>query len=147
MTTYTSKKGVISAPNTAIYMSFVDPRSIVKQIQENMPAEGLPQAEGRIIEVTYDYIRFEIKGIELQVNVLAREPFTKITFGGDKPLAYEVSLHFDQVDAFSTSFWIEANIDLNLFMRGIVGGKIQSGLDAFVDAVASGKMPDFKNVF
>lgn len=145
MAVYVSKKGTINAPATSLYMSFVDPRVVVKQVQDNMPADA--PKEGRIIEVTYDFIRFEVKGIEMQIDVLGREPYSKLTYGADRPIKFTIEVHFDQIpDTFQTEFWIKADIEMNIFMAGILGGKVQKGLDALVDGLASGKMPNFQDM-
>ena len=80
------------------------------------------------------------------MKVAERKPYTLIRLEDDEaPFHFSVSAHFDPVPG-GTDFSVEANAELNLMMKAMLGGRIKDALDKLVDglvAVSQGKQPEF----
>lgn len=135
---YTSKHGIVSRSQFELYMSFVDMRNFVKMLPEDKQAA---------VTADFDTLTATVNNFSIGVRVTGRVPYCLIQMQDNgAPFAFGLSIHFDPVEGETgkTDFWIEADADLNLMMKMMVGSKLQEGLDKLVDALVSvseGRMP------
>lgn len=135
---YISKHGTVSKSPFELYMSFVDMRNFVQMLPEDKKAG---------VTADFDTITANVQGMDLGVKVYERHPYSYIEFvdnGG--PIRFGFTLHFEATtDPLKTDFYIVAYAELNMMLKLMVGGKIQSALDKIVDSLVSvseGRMPE-----
>lgn len=134
---YSSKHGLVSKSPEELFMSFVDMRNFTQMA----PAEYKDK-----MKADYDTLRFSIQSFEIGIRVVERTPYSLIVIKDDgAPFGFSVSIHFDRTaDSSKTDFYIEAEADLNLVMKAMLGGKIREALDKVVDSlvmISNGRMP------
>ncbi|MBO6168591.1 MAG: hypothetical protein J6O51_01325 [Bacteroidales bacterium] len=134
---YESKHGLVYIPNEQLYMSFTDLRTI---------AQAIPEQYKDSVTVDYDHLSATVKGFTISVKVAERRPYTLIRLEDEgAPFHFSLTAHFEPAPG-GTDFSLEADADLNLMMKALLGGKIKDGLDKAVDglvALSQGKKPDF----
>lgn len=134
---YESKHGLVAIPSEQLYMSFTDLRTLTQSV----PAEYRDS-----VTADFDHLRVTAKGITVAVKVAERRPYSLIRLEDDEaPFHFNVSAHFDPA-AGGTDFWIEADADLNMIMKAMLGGRVKDALDKLVDGlvtVSQGKTPEF----
>ncbi|MCQ2157383.1 MAG: hypothetical protein MJY53_03210 [Bacteroidales bacterium] len=134
---YSSKHGIVSKSQAELYMSFVDLSNFARMIPAN---------EKVSVTADYDSLTATVQGFTIGVKMTGRVPYTLLQMqDNNAPFHFGVSLHFDPADIQGkTDFWIEADADLNLMMKAMLGKKIQEGLDKIVDSlvdISEGRMP------
>ena len=137
-TEYNSKHGIVSKSPYELYMSFVDMRTF---------AQMLPEDKRDSVKADFDTLSVTVQGFNIGVRVINRTPYSLIMIEDNgAPFHFGINLHFDAVsDPYKTEFYIEAQADLNLMMKMMLGSKIKQGLDSIVDglvAVSEGRMPE-----
>ena len=134
---YESKHGIVAVPPEQLYMSFTDLRNLT---------QSLPEKYRDSVTAEYDSLRATVQGFTISVRVTERRPYSLIRIGDeDSPFHFSVAVHFDPA-AGGTDFSIEADADLNLMMKAMLGGRIKDALDKAVDGlvqVSHGHKPDF----
>lgn len=136
---YNSKHGIVSRPQTDLYMTFTDLRNFGSMIPHNEQAE---------VQADFDTLRATVHGFTIGVRVTDRHPYDRIVVEDiDAPFHFMVIFRFEEVAGQSgqTDFSIEVEADLNLMMKMALGKKLQDGLDKMVDAlvaISEGRMPE-----
>ncbi len=137
MAHYQSKHGTVSKSPEELYMSFVDMRNFTAMLPEKF--KGMVTAD-------YDNISATVQGFRIAVRVSGRVPYSLIQIAStESPVGFGASIHFDPAEPGKTDFSIEADADLNLMMKAMLGKKLQEALDKVVDAlvaVSEGRMPE-----
>ena len=135
---YSSKHGTVSRPQYELYMAFADLRNF---------AAMLPEDKRGAVEADYDTLVATVQNFRVGVKISARIPYSRIELvDWDAPFGFHVAFHFEPgSESGKTDFWIDAEADLNLMMKMMLGSKIKDGLDKIVDglvAVSEGRMPE-----
>lgn len=133
-----SKHGIVSRGREELYMAFTDMRHFVSM---------LPEDRKKDVRADSDSISFTAKGLTIGVRIVSREPYSYIGLKDDgAPLSFSVGLHFDSTEVpYRTDFHIEAEAELNIMMKAMIGGRIKEVLDKIVDglvAVSEGRKPE-----
>ncbi len=125
---YESKHGIVAIPNEQLYMSFTDLRTLTASV----PAE---YRDG--VTADFDHLKVTVRGFTIAVKVAERKPYTLIRLEDDEaPFHFSVSAHFDPVPG-GTDFSVEADAELNLMMKAMLGGRIKDALDKLVDGLVA----------
>ncbi|MBQ7268941.1 MAG: hypothetical protein IJS62_03690 [Bacteroidales bacterium] len=139
MTEYKSKHGVVSRSREELYMSFTDLSRI---------REMLPEDKKAMVFADYDHLSATVQNFTVGVRITGRQPYERIELSNAEgaPFAFSILLHFgDAGMPGKTDFSITVEADLNLVMKAMLGGKIQSGLDKIVEGivdVSEGRIPE-----
>ncbi len=138
-TQYTSKHGIVSRPQTDIYMAFTDLRNF---------RNFLPEDRRGSVTADFDTLSAEVQGVRIGVRVTRREPYSYIELRDDgAPVEFIAGIHFDVVpgEPGKTDFYITAEANLNFMVKMMLGNKVQDALDRVVDGlvdVSNGKVPE-----
>lgn len=134
-TNITSKKGIVSLPPATFYMQFTDPRNIVAMLPEDKRAG---------VEADFDTATFEVQGMKIGIKVSERVPYSRIVYSENgAPFVFDLTLNFGATpDPYKTEFFIEVEAEIPLMIKPFIVGKLKDGLDAIVESLATGKMPD-----
>jgi carbon monoxide dehydrogenase subunit G len=83
---------------------------------------------------TQDTCSFKVKGIEVGVQIIDREPYKTIKYAGYKytPVEFFVWLQLKEIADNDTRIRIVLKAKLNLMMKTLLKGKIKKGLDKVV---------------
>lgn len=135
---FKSKHGIVSAQPAALFMSFTDMRNFVQM---------LPEDKKQGVTADFDSLRGSVQGFELGVRITRREAYSLIEIQDDgAPFHFALWLHFDPAEGGAkTDFSIDAEADLNMMMKMMIGGKINEALDKIVDslvAISEGRRPE-----
>ena len=129
MAEYKSKHGIVSRSPYELYMSFADMRNFTQM---------LPEDKKDSVKADYDRITISAQGMEIGIRVDGRTPYSRIDLKDDgAPFKFSITLFFDPVsdNPGKTDFHVELEVELNLMMKMMIGGKIQQGLDKVVDSL------------
>ena len=138
-TNINSKKVIVSRQAAQLYMAFVDMRNFI---------QFLPEDKKKDVSADYDTITASVQGFNIGLRVIERVPYSFIKFAdNDAPFAFNLSIHFDSVvdNPDKTELYMHLSAELNFMMKTLIGSKLQSGLDKFVEAIAAmaeGRMPE-----
>jgi len=134
---YYSKHGIVSKPQSELYMAFTDLRNIVEMV---------PEDKRQSVSASFDELQVTVQGFTVGVRVTNRNPYDRIVIeDSNAPFHFMVVLHFDAAAGGKTDFSIEIDADLNLMMKMMLGKKLQEGIDKIVDslvAISEGRMPE-----
>ena len=135
---FNSKHGTVSKSPEELYMAFVDMRNFTAMA----PAEYKEK-----MSADFDNLNITVQGFTIGVQVRRRQPYSLVVIGDNgAPFQFEASFHFDPSPIpGKTDFYIEAEANLNLMMKAMLGGKIREALDKLVDGLvmaSNGQMPD-----
>lgn len=133
-----SKKAVVSRPPHELYMGFTDMRNFV---------QFLPPDKREGVEADFDTVRGTVQGFNIGVRVSSRTPYSRLDFEStESPVAFSLSAFFDPAGTpGATEFHIELDLDVNMMMGMMIGGKLQDALDRMVGMLAdasNGKFPE-----
>jgi carbon monoxide dehydrogenase subunit G len=83
---------------------------------------------------TQDTCSFKVKGMEVGIQIIDREPYKTIKYTGYKytPVDFFVWLQLKEVASDDTRLRIVLRAKLNLMMKTLLKGKIKKGLDKVV---------------
>lgn len=140
MAHYDSKHGVVSRSPFELYMTFTDMRNFVQM---------LPEDKKSMVQADFDSLTGTVQGMTIGIRVTDRRPYSRIMIEDNgSPIHFAASIHFDALpsgDPNKTDFHIEAEVELNMMMKMMLGSKLQDALDKMVDglvAVSEGRMPE-----
>jgi carbon monoxide dehydrogenase subunit G len=90
------------------------------------------------IQSTADTCSFKVKGMEIGIQIIDREPYNTIKYTGYKnvPVEFFVWLQLKEIAADDTRVRIVLRAKLNLMMKTLLKGKIKKGLDKVVHQIA-----------
>ena len=130
MAQFNSKHGIVSAPQTALFMAFTDMRNFV-----NM----LPEDKKQGVTADFDTLRGNVSGFDIGVKITAREPYKYIEIQDDgAPFHFTMSLHFEPgPESGKTDFSIVVDAELNMMLKMMIGNKINEALDRMVDSLVA----------
>lgn len=107
----------------------------------------LPEDKKSMVTADYDTITANVQNFRISVKISGRVPYSLIQLQDvEAPFHFGVSLHFDEASQpGKTDFHIEAEADLNIMMKMMLGSKIEEALDKVVDGlvdVSEGRVPE-----
>lgn len=87
-----------------------------------------------------DSCTFKVKGIKMELRIAERVENKHVKFvadGNGVPVDFSFWIQLHEVDAHDTRIRMVLHAELNMMMRMMIGGKIQSGLDQAVEGLAN----------
>jgi carbon monoxide dehydrogenase subunit G len=108
-----------------IYKLMAD-MSLFSQIAETANIKEIDDMQS-----TSDTCSFKVKGMEVGVQIIDREPYKTIKYTGYKNIPFEffVWLQLKEIAENDTRIRIVLKAKLNLMMKTLLKGKIKKGLD------------------
>ena len=140
---FTQVKGkvvTVEQPSYVLYTAFSDMRNFVA---------ALPPDKKETVVATEDTIEGEVQGFKMGLKIAHKTPFSSLMFQsfGQAPFEFAITVFFDAIDSYKTSFHIELNADLPMMVKMMLGSKLQQGVDQITEqlgAVLSGKIDPSK---
>ena len=134
MTThYSSKHGIIGRSNMELFMAFSDPRNITSMMPKDEKA-----LQDVSIDADFDNLKILAKGITINVKIVERQPYSKIVLNSvDSPIKFTATLNFKDAGGFRTEFFIELDAEMNIFIKKMIGDKIETGLNKVINALVN----------
>ena len=128
MESYESKQAAVKCPAERIYIAlsnFSNFTPILKDKVDNWQADE-------------NTCQFTFKGITVNLRIVDKEPYKVIKFSGDKnmPLDFTLWLQMKELAYDDTRIRIVVHTELNMFMKMMIGGKIQKAIDEMVEKIA-----------
>jgi carbon monoxide dehydrogenase subunit G len=111
-----------------IYTLLAD-MSLFSQMASTAP---IPEIED--FQSTQDTCSFKVKGMEVGLRIIDREPFKTIKYTGTEntPVEFFVWVQLKELAPDDTRLRIVLHAKLNLMMKTLLKGKIRKGLDKIV---------------
>jgi carbon monoxide dehydrogenase subunit G len=115
-----------------IYSSLADMSSFSQMVA----AAQIKEIED--FQSTQDTCSFKVKGMEIGLQIIDREPFKTIKYSGYKhvPIEFFIWLQLKEIASDDTRMRIVLKVKLNLMMKTLLKGKIKKGLDKIVHQIA-----------
>lgn len=134
MQEYTSKTVRIQRDPSQIFASLADMSLFAKAI----PADQVKEIKD--IQATPDTCLFKVKGVEVGIQIINREPYKTIKYTGygATPFEFLLWIQLKEVAAYDTRMRIVLHVNLNMMMKMMLKGKIQKGLDNIAEQLANG---------
>lgn len=131
MQEYTSKTVAIQRQAEDIFSFFSDFSKF---------AQMVPRDQIENFNATADECTFTVKGIGMGLKILNSEPFSMIKYMGIGKLPFEFLfwIQLKQVAPYDTRMRLVLHAKMNMMIKMLLKGKIQSGLDSFADQIAAG---------
>lgn len=120
-----------------------DPSQIFPMVSDmNLFAQAIPVdqlKELEDLEADSDACSFKVKGMEMGLRIINREPFKTVKFTGYGKIPFEffIWIQMKEMAAYDTRLRIVLHVKMNMMAKMMMKGKIQKGLDAMVDQFAS----------
>jgi carbon monoxide dehydrogenase subunit G len=130
MEKYESKKQQIHHPASLIY-------PIISRLDLLSPAM---QDKVEEWQATEDSCSFKVKGMKVGLRIAERIENKHVKIVADEggiPIDFTFWIQLKQVDERDTRVRMVLHAELNMMMRMMIGGKIQSGLDQAVEGLAN----------
>lgn len=141
MESYQSDLQTIYCDINTVFSKLSHPENFKTQIDKNI--DQIPQdAKENLKKVTFDADSITIQSpmgpLKLQVTEI-QEP-SKIKFAAvQSPVAFGLTINLGQVDAETTTVQSTLELDLPIFVRGMVGGQLKKAAKQFGEMLA--KLP------
>ncbi|MBO5716576.1 MAG: polyketide cyclase [Alistipes sp.] len=130
MEKYESKQQQIHHPASLIY-------PIISRLDLLSPAM---QDKVEEWQATEDSCSFKVKGMKVGLRIAERVENKHVKIVADEggiPIDFTFWIQLKQVDERDTRVRMVLHAELNMMMRMMIGGKIQSGLDQAVEGLAN----------
>ncbi len=130
MEKYTSKQQQILLPVEQIYQ-------LISSFENLTPAVADKVEEW---SATADRCSFKVKGFTLKLRIEEREECKHIKIVGDEggvPVDFSFWIQLQSVAPEDTRFRLVLHAELNMMMKMMVGGKLQSGIDQIAEGIAA----------
>ncbi|MDR3244994.1 MAG: SRPBCC family protein [Prevotellaceae bacterium] len=103
-------------------------------------SQAVANAQPEMIEdfqSTQDTCSFKVKGMEVGIQIIDREPFKTIKYTGYKqtPFDFFIWIQLKEMASDDTRLRIVLHAKLNLMMKTMFKGKIKKGLDKIVHQI------------
>lgn len=138
VTHITGKTIEVKAPAYALFNLFSNMQNLIA---------NLPEDKRQEIRATDDTIEGTVKGFNVGMKIIDRNPFSSITYEqfGAMPFSFALTIKLDAVEIALTNFHIELDAELNFLMKTMFGGKLQQIVDQITDGLAAafrGEVPE-----
>jgi len=121
-----------------------DPR-LQDAISNEIPADQADMIRGNIekMEFTPDSVKMELPMMgEMSLNIIEREPAKCIKFATENsPIGCNLWIQVLPVTDGTSKMKLTLDADINMFIKAMIGNKLQSGLDRVADMIASFPFP------
>jgi carbon monoxide dehydrogenase subunit G len=130
MQEYTSKTVVIQRQAEDVYNFFSD----FGKFSQLIPRDKIDD-----FRATADECTFTVKGIAMGLQILNREPFSMIKYMGIGKLPFEFLfwVQLKQVAPYDTRMRLVLHAKMNMMMKMMLKGKLQTALDSFAEQISS----------
>ena len=132
MTRYESKTTSIAASEETVFAFLSDLTNLSKFVDK------MPENEQvRNIECETDSVRITVNPVgEIGMRIIERTPNSTIKFASEKsPVSFTMWIQLKQIEN-DTKVKITLDADLNLFLKGMVGGYLQKFVDMLAEQLA-----------
>lgn len=128
MEQYESKQVKINHPAALVYGTISDFSNFTPILQDKVEEW----------QATPDTCSFKVKGFTVKLRIVEREEekLVKITGDDGTPFDFSFWIQLKQIDFNDTRMRLVLHMKLNMMMRMMIGGKIQSGLDKAAEQIA-----------
>jgi carbon monoxide dehydrogenase subunit G len=132
MEEYISKTVSVNRAAEQIYTALAD-MSFLEKAVSTAQIDDLQD-----FKATPDTCSFRVKGVETGLQIVEREPYKTIKYTkyGNSPFDFFLWIQLKEIAPYDTRMRIVLKVELNLFMKFMVGSKIKKGLDAAADRLA-----------
>ena len=102
-------------------------------------SQAIPKDKIENIQATRDECSFTVKGVAMGVKIIDREPYKTIKFTGNGgiPTEFFLWIQLKEIAPYDTRMRIVLHIKLNMIMKMMLKGKLQSGLDQMAEQIAN----------
>ena len=141
MESYKSDLQTIYCDINTVYSKLSHPENFKVQIEQNI--NNVPEeARENLRKVTFetDSITIQSPMGPLKLQVAEMQEPNKIKFAAvQSPVAFGLTINLNQVDDETTTALSELELDLPIFVRGMVGGQLKTAAKQFGEMLA--KLP------
>jgi carbon monoxide dehydrogenase subunit G len=132
MDEFISEVAKVNRSAEQIYNAIAD-MSLFSQVAASVQTDEIKDFQS-----TSDTCSFTVKGMEVGIQIIDREPYKTIKYTGYKNIPFEFFawLQLKEVAADDTRIRIVLKVKLNLMMKTLLKGKIKKGLDKIVHQIA-----------
>ncbi len=99
-----------------------------------------PILEDKVEEwtATEDTCSFRVKGITARLRIIDKQPHSLIKITGDDgtPFDFTFWLQLKEAAPYDTRMRVVVEVELNMMMRMMIGGKIQGAVDKIASTIA-----------
>lgn len=135
MDSYKSEKTVVNAPVERVFAKLSNPQLFISSLGE-LPEE----AKEKLQSVTFgeDSVTFEVQPVgKITMKVKEKAENSKVVLGPEvSPIPFEAVINMEKVDEGRTALEAELRMELNPFMRAMVGSHLEKGAKKFGDLFA-----------
>ena len=101
-------------------------------------SQAIPKDQIEDWQATPDECQFKVKGMNMGVKIIDREPFKTIKYTGvGTPIEFLMWVQLKEVAAYDTRMRIVLHTEMNMLMKMMLKGKIQSGIDQMAEQIAN----------
>lgn len=102
-------------------------------------SQAIPKDKVEDWEATPDECTFKVKGAYMGIRIINREPYKTIKYTGTElvPTEFFMWVQLKEVAPYDTRMRIVLHIKLNMIMKMMLKGKIQSGIDQIAEQIAN----------
>ena len=123
---------MIPYPQEIVYARLSD-LSNLEAVKDRIPTD-------KVKEMTFDTdsVTFKVDPVgHITLRIVDREPCKTIKFAADKlPVAANLWIQLLPVNSSECKMKLTIKAELNIFLRGMVKGPLQKGIEKFADALA-----------
>lgn len=104
----------------------------------NQMATMVPDGQLTDWSANEDSCHFKIKGFDVGLKFVEKEPFKtlKITGDGKVPFEFFFWIQLKEVSPYDLRMKLTVHADLNFMMKMMLKGKLQTGIDQMADQIA-----------
>lgn len=130
MALYQSKTITVNKPFEEVYGKVSDLRNL-EQFRDRIPKEYTVN-----FECDTDYVQFRVAPVgDLLLRIVERGA-DKIRLNVEKlPFKAEICMIIAELEPLKTSFGIELNADIPIFLKPMIGAKLQDGINTVTEGI------------
>lgn len=102
-------------------------------------SQAIPKDKVEDWNATPDECTFKVKGMQMGIRIIEREPYKTVKFTGNLafPSEFFLWIQLKEVAAYDTRMRIVLHAKLNMVMKMLLKGKIQNGIDQMAEQIAN----------
>lgn len=129
---YESKQQKINKPAELIFLALSNFENFTPMLADKV--EGW--------QATADTCSFKAQGMNVSLAIVEREPSTLIkigpaTGGGGVPFPFSFFIQLKEVAPSDTRMRVVADVELNMMLKMMIGGKLQEAVDKIAEQIAT----------
>ena len=135
MDTYKSKMVGITAPAELVYVKLSSPQLLQEKLA-NLPEEIREKVQD--VKFTENSIAFSVNPVgEIKLVISEKVPSSRIVYApASSPVPFNLAVELSATSSGTTNAVVKLNAELNFFIKSMVGGKLQEGVDKFAELLS-----------